>query len=50
MPVLVPPPSYQELSKELKIPYSSVREVVLSLVAAGRLVREEGVHRGIRLP
>jgi hypothetical protein len=45
-----PPPSYQELSHELKIPYSSVRDVVLALVAEGRLVREEGIHRGVRLP
>jgi DNA-binding IclR family transcriptional regulator len=45
-----PPPSYQELAAELDVPYSSARAVVLLLVEQGRLVKQDGTHRGVRLP
>lgn len=44
------PPSLQELSKALNMPYTSTRDAVMLLVRQGRLVKIKGVHRGVRLP
>lgn len=44
------PPTYRELAETLHIHVTAVRTHVGILVADGKLVRQPGAHRAVRLP